>query len=411
MLFLYNIGIRFYRFLILLASLRNKKAAAWIEGRKKLLQQIEAQIKPSNQRVWFHFASLGEFEQGRPVLEELKSKYQGISILVTFFSPSGYEIRKDYKGADHVFYLPLDTRDNAKDFIRLVRPTLAIFTKYEYWYHYFTQLHANKIPLFIVSGIFRKDQPFFKWYGGLHRKMLKMVTHFFVQNELSKTLLATVGQTNVSVTGDTRFDRVVKNMIQVPRIAMVEEFVAGKEVFIAGSTWPEDEVLIASLSNDYPNWKFIIAPHEVDLNHVHEIEKLFPNSVKLSEINKSNNNHQVMIIDNIGTLSSLYQYGNIAYIGGGFGVGIHNTQEASAFSLPVIFGPKYEKFQEALDLVEKGASFSIKDSESLNHKMAYLQDQELRIKLGKIAKEYITDKAGATKLILDYIEKKGLINS
>ncbi|MGB4398440.1 MAG: glycosyltransferase N-terminal domain-containing protein [Daejeonella sp.] len=411
MLFLYNLGIQFYRFLIFLASLRNKKATAWIEGRKNLLQKIASQINPSNQRVWFHFASLGEFEQGRPVLEELKSRYPGISIVVTFFSPSGYEIRKDYKGADHVFYLPLDTRENAVEFIKLVRPTLAIFTKYEYWYHYFEQLHENNIPLFIVSGIFRKDQPFFKWYGFLHRKMLKMVSHFFVQNEVSKTLLATVGQTNVSVTGDTRFDRVVKNMAQVPRIKAVEEFVADKEVFIAGSTWPEDEVLIVSLTNDYPHWKFIIAPHEVDSKHIREIEKLFPNSVKFSEINKSNNDQQVLIIDNIGTLSSLYQYGDIAYIGGGFRVGIHNTQEASAFSLPVIFGPNYEKFQEALDLVQEGASFSIKDSESLKQRMAYLQDQEVKIKLGKIAKEYIIDKAGATRVILDYIEKTGLINS
>lgn len=411
MLFLYNLGIRFYRFLILLASLRNKKAAAWIEGRKNLLQQIEAQIKPSKLRVWFHFASLGEFEQGRTVLEELKSRYQDLSIVVTFFSPSGYEIRKDYKGADHVFYLPLDTRRNAKEFIRLVEPALAIFTKYEYWYHYFNQLQKNRIPLLIVSGIFRKNQPFFRWYGSLHREMLKMVSHFFVQNELSKSLLATVGKTNVSVTGDTRFDRVVKNMNQVPRITAVEEFVAGKKVFIAGSTWPEDEVLIHSLSKDYPHWKFIIAPHEVDFKHIREIEKLFPNSVKLSEINKSNIDHQVLIINNIGTLSSLYQYGDIAYIGGGFGAGIHNTQEASAFSLPVIFGPKYEKFQEALDLVEKGASFSIKDSQSLKERMAYLQDQEVRTRLGKIAKEYITGKAGATRIILDYIERTGFINS
>lgn len=411
MLFLYNLGIQFYRFLILLASLRNKKAAAWIEGRKDLLQQIASQIKPGNHRIWFHFASLGEFEQGRPVLEELKSRYRDLSIVITFFSPSGYEIRKDYQGADHVFYLPLDTQENAIEFIRLVKPTLAIFTKYEYWYHYFNQLHQNRIPLFIVSGIFRKDQPFFKWYGSLHRKMLKMVTHFFVQNEVSKTLLATVGQTNVSVTGDTRFDRVVKNMSNVPLVPAVEKFINEKKVFIAGSTWPEDEVLISVLTKDYPHWKFIIAPHEVDLKHIREIEKLFPNSVRLSEINESNSDHQALIIDNIGTLSSLYQYVNIAYIGGGFGVGIHNTQEASAFSLPVIFGPRYEKFQEALDLVEKGASFSIRNAEALKERMAYLQDQELRTKLGKIAKEYITSKAGATKVILDYIEKTGLINS
>ncbi len=409
MLFLYDLGIRLYRFLVLLASLKNKKAAAWINGRKDLLTHIASQIDRNKTHVWFHFASLGEFEQGRPVLEEMKTRFPDISIVITFFSPSGYEVRKDYKVADHVFYLPLDTRKNAKEFIRMVRPSIAVFTKYEYWYHYFEELHSKNIPLFIVSGIFRKDQPFFKWYGGLHRKMLQMVSHFFVQNEISKTLLSNLGLTNVSVTGDTRFDRVVKNMNQVPRISTVEDFCAGCQVFIAGSTWPDDEVLIASLAKAYPDWKFIIAPHEVDLRHIAEIKKLFPDSTTLSEIKKGKINTQVLIIDNIGTLSSLYQYGDVAYIGGGFGVGIHNTQEASAFSLPVIFGPNYQKFQEAADLIEKGASFSINNAQELEQQMSILQNQETRETLGRIAKEYITSKAGATSIILEYLEDKRLI--
>lgn len=409
MLFLYDLGIRLYRFLVLLASLKNKKAAAWINGRKDLLTHIASQIDRNKTHVWFHFASLGEFEQGRPVLEEMKTRYPDISIVITFFSPSGYEVRKDYKVADHVFYLPLDTRKNAKEFIRMVRPSIAVFTKYEYWYHYFEELHRKNIPLFIVSGIFRKDQPFFKWYGGLHRKMLQMVSHFFVQNEISKTLLSSLGLTNVSVTGDTRFDRVVKNMNQVPRISTVEDFCAGCQVFIAGSTWHDDEVLIASLAKAYPDWKFIIAPHEVDLRHIAEIKKLFPDSTTLSEIKKGKINTQVLIIDNIGTLSSLYQYGDVAYIGGGFGVGIHNTQEASAFSLPVIFGPNYQKFQEAADLIEKGASFSINNAQELKQQMSILQNQETRETLGRIAKEYITSMAGATSIILEYLEDKRLI--
>ena len=410
MLFLYDLGIRLYRFLILLASLKNKKAAAWIEGRRNLFPYISGQIEPNKTHVWFHFASLGEFEQGRPVLEEMKSKYAEISLVITFFSPSGYEIRKDYQFADHVFYLPLDTRENAREFIKLVQPTIAVFTKYEYWYHYFDELQKNKIPLFIVSGIFRKDQPFFRWYGGLHRKMLHMVSHFFVQNEVSKTMLNSLGLNNVSVTGDTRFDRVVNNMTQVPRIAAIEEFCARRKVFIAGSTWPQDEALIASIVGIYRDWKFIIAPHEIDQRHILEIEKLFPACAKFSEIKKRNSESQVLIIDNIGMLSSLYQYGDIGYIGGGFGVGIHNTQEASAFSLPVIFGPNYRKFQEATDLIEKGASFSIKDSEELKQRMSHLQKQEIRGKLGKIAKEYILANAGATRIILDYFEEKHLIN-
>ncbi|MBC7758203.1 MAG: 3-deoxy-D-manno-octulosonic acid transferase [Phormidesmis sp. FL-bin-119] len=410
MLFLYDLGIRLYRFLILLGSLKNKKAAAWIEGRRNLFPYISGQIEPNKTHVWFHFASLGEFEQGRPVLEEMKSKYAEISLVITFFSPSGYEIRKDYQFADHVFYLPLDTRENAREFIKLVQPTIAVFTKYEYWYHYFDELQKNKIPLFIVSGIFRKDQPFFRWYGGLHRKMLHMVSHFFVQNRVSKTMLNSLGLNNVSVTGDTRFDRVVKNMTQVPRIPVIEEFCADHKVFIAGSTWPEDEALIASIVGIYPDWKFIIAPHEIDQGHILEIEKLFPACARFSEIKKRNIESQVLIIDNIGMLSSLYQYGDIGYIGGGFGVGIHNTQEASAFSLPVIFGPNYRKFQEATDLIEKGASFSIKDSEELKQRMSHLQNQEIRGTLGQIAKEYILANAGATRIILDYFEEKHLIN-
>ena len=237
-----------------------------------------------------------------------------------------------------------------------------------------------------------------------------MVSHFFVQNGVSKTMLNSLGLNNVSVTGDTRFDRVVNNITQVPRIAAIEEFCARSKVFIAGSTWPEDEALIASIVEIYPDWKFIIAPHEIDQRHILEIEKLFPACARFSEIKKRNIESQVLIIDNIGMLSSLYQYGDIGYIGGGFGVGIHNTQEASAFGLPVIFGPNYRKFQEATDLIEKGASFSIKNTEELKQRMSHLQDQENRDKAGKIAKEYIIASAGATRIILDYIEEKSLIN-
>lgn len=409
MLFFYDLGIQLYRFLILLASLKSKKAAAWIEGRKDILNRIANQINTKSERIWFHFASLGEFEQGRPVLEEIKSKYPEISIVMTFFSPSGYEIRKDYKLADHVFYLPLDTRKNAREFVRLIKPSIAVFTKYEYWYHYFEELHINNIPLFIVSGIFRKDQPFFRWYGGLHRKMLTMVSHFFVQNELSKALLSDLGLTNVSVTGDTRFDRVVKNVSQVSGIPGVKEFCSQSKVFIAGSTWPEDESLIAALARNNPDWKFIIAPHEFDAAHIRAIEKLFINSVKFSGLKQSMADKQVLIIDNIGMLSSLYQYGDIAYIGGGFGVGIHNTQEAAAFGLPVIFGPKYHNFQEAIDLIASGASFSINDLDELSRRVNFLENEKIRTKLGAAAKDYVLQKAGASRIIVNYLEEKNLL--
>jgi len=410
MLFLYDLGIQLYRFLILLAALKNKKAAAWIKGRTDILNHIASQVKSSQNRIWFHFASLGEFEQGRPVLEEIKSRYPEMSIVITFFSPSGFEVRKDYKLADYVFYLPLDTPKNARVFVRLIKPSIAVFTKYEYWYHYFESLHANNIPLFIVSGLFRKDQPFFRWYGGLHRKMLSRVTHFFVQNQLSYSLLGNLGFKNASVTGDTRFDRVLKNASQVSRIPAVQKFCGDSKVFIAGSTWPEDEKILAPLARNFPAWKFIIAPHEVDPTHIRAIEQLFINSVKLSSVKQSTVEPQVLIIDNIGMLSSLYQYGNVAYVGGGFGVGIHNTQEAAAYGLPVIFGPNYHNFQEAIDLVEAGPSYSIKDFDELSRRMDYLENEEIRSELGAAAKQYVLKKAGASTIIVNYLEENNLIN-
>lgn len=405
MLFLYNIGIQAYYLFVLLASVNNKKARAWIEGRKNLLAHIESKITTERENIWFHFASLGEFEQGRPLLEEIKEKYPAFSIVVTFFSPSGFEVRKNYENADHVFYLPLDTSSNAKEFIALVKPSFAVFTKYEYWYHFFNELHKHEIPLFIISGIFRKDQPFFKWYGGLHRKMLFSVSHFFVQNAESAKLLNDLGLDNVCLAGDTRFDRVIKNIRQVSRIQVVENFCIGSKIFIAGSSWPEDEVLIAELARTFSNWKFIIAPHDVSQTHVRSIEKIFPDSVKWSDLKgrESSAGKQVLIIDNIGMLLNLYQYGDIAYIGGGFGAGIHNIQEAAAFGTPVLFGPNYYKFQEARDLIELEAAFSIKNQGELNERMRYLQNDDIRAELSRIAKVYVASKAGATEIIMEYL--------
>ncbi|MEJ7779369.1 MAG: glycosyltransferase N-terminal domain-containing protein [Daejeonella sp.] len=405
MLFLYDLGIQFYKFLILLASLKSKKAEAWIQGRKNLLLEIEDQLDKTKRPIWFHFASLGEFEQGRTVLEELKARQPGSSIFITFFSPSGYEIRKDYNFADHVFYLPLDTKKNAREFIRIVRPSIAIFTKYEYWYHYFAELHRNNVPLFMISAIFRQNQPFFKWYGSLHRRMLAMVSHFFVQNQLSKDLLNTSGFKNVSIAGDTRFDRVVKNASQVKTIDQVKEFCGDDRIFIAGSTWLEDETLITSLTEKYPDWKFIIAPHEIRPERIGEVENLYPDPVKFSACSPSVNNYRILIIDNIGMLSSLYQYADVAYIGGGFGVGIHNTQEAAAFNLPVIFGPNYHKFSEACALIDAGAAFSVKNNKELMHVMSSLQDRAFREETGKIGGEYIRSNIGATETIVNYIHK------
>lgn len=403
MLCIYNIGIAMYSLLLRFASLFNAKAKLFVEGRQHIFENIAQKLNPDDQPVWFHFASLGEFEQGRPVLENLKAADPQQKIVVTFFSPSGYEIRKNYALAD-VFYLPLDTAANAKKFVDIVNPKLAIFTKYEFWFHYFKALHTRAIPLYLISGIFRPDQAFFKGYGGFYRGMLKFVTHFFVQNEESVALLKSIGIHQVSLSGDTRFDRVYENAQHPKKLPEIEAFCGDSPIFIAGSTWPEDEKLLVALTEKYPDWKFIIAPHEIGQSHIQEIENLFPQAIKFSvfKTQSSKLKAQVLIIDNIGMLSSLYQYAKVAYIGGGFGAGIHNTLEAAAFGLPVIFGPKYDKFQEAKDLIEIGAARSISTSAELLEAAAHFVTNE---KAATAAQNYVNEKKGATEMIFNTLNQ------
>ncbi|WP_316768668.1 3-deoxy-D-manno-octulosonic acid transferase [Pedobacter frigiditerrae] len=403
MLWIYNIGIVMYGLIVKLASLFNEKAKLFVNGRKKIFENIAQKVNVKDRPIWFHFASLGEFEQGRPVLEKLKSENPSQKIVVTFFSPSGYEIRKNYALAD-VFYLPLDTSSNAKRFVELINPKSAIFTKYEFWFHYFKELHKNQIPLFLISGIFRSDQTFFKSYGGFYRNILKYVTHFFVQNEESVSLLKSIGINEVSLAGDTRFDRVYENAQQPKKLELIETFCGNSRVFIAGSTWPEDEKLLVLLTEKYPDWKFIIAPHEIGENHIREIEGLFPKATRFSVFSSkvSATSSQILIIDNIGMLSSLYQYGKLAYIGGGFGVGIHNTLEAAAFGLPVIFGPKYDKFQEAKDLIAIGAAKSISSADEL---IAAFEDFKANERASADAKNYVKEKKGATEMIIETLNR------
>jgi 3-deoxy-D-manno-octulosonic-acid transferase len=403
MLWIYNIGIAMYYLLLRLASLFNNKAKFFVDGRKNIWELIKTKINPNDHPIWFHFASLGEFEQGRPVLEKLKNENPLQKIVVTFFSPSGYEIRKNYALAD-VFYLPLDTATNAKKFIELVNPKLAIFTKYEFWFHYFTVLNQKKIPLYLISGIFRPKQLFFKWYGGFYKNMLKCITHFFVQNVESVALLKSIGFDNISLAGDTRFDRVYENAQNPKRLELIETFCSNNKVFIAGSTWPEDEKLLISLTEKYPDWKFIIAPHEIGDSHIKEIENLFPKAIKFSVLSSQlkQNSPQILIIDNIGMLSSLYQYAKVAYIGGGFGVGIHNTLEAAAFGLPVIFGPKYDKFQEAKDLIGIEAAKSIANSDEL---LNAFENFKANTKASAEAKKYVEQQKGATEMIMKVLNK------
>jgi 3-deoxy-D-manno-octulosonic-acid transferase len=398
MLLLYNIGVRLYFITIYLASFFNKKAKLWITGRKN---QPLTRVSES---IWFHFASLGEFEQGRPVLERFKLLHPDSKIVITFFSPSGYEIRKNTPLADAVYYLPLDTARNARDFIDAIQPKMAIFTKYEYWYHFFNEMDNRKIPLYVISGIFRPKQIFFKWYGGLHRKMLGFVSWFFVQDERSKALLQQLGINTVTISGDTRFDRVWANAQQPKAIPAVDEFKNGRKIFIAGSTWPPDEKLIAALVSQYPGWKFIIAPHEISGEKINKLISLLPvnEAIKYSQLTTHNSQlAKVLIIDNIGMLSSLYQYGNIAYIGGGFGAGIHNTLEAAAFGLPVIFGPNYSKFKEAKDLIALDAGFTISNEDELRQIAGKLiNDEGFYLAASLQTQKYVEEHTGATKTII-----------
>ncbi len=404
MLLIYNLGLRVYYILIFIFSAFNKKAKLWIKGRQQII------YANPHESIWFHFASLGEFEQGRPVLEQIRNLHPKSKIVITFFSPSGYEVRKNTPLADAVYYLPLDTAKNAREFVTAINPTLVIFTKYEYWYHFFNELHQRDIPLYIISGIFRPKQVFFKWYGGLHRKILSFVRHFFVQDERSKQLLRSIKLTNVTVSGDTRFDRVWANARQPKILPEIQEFIGGQKTFIAGSTWPADEQLVAKLVTLYPGCKFIFAPHEISEEKINSLISLLPenSAVRYTQLTTHHSplTTQTLIIDNIGMLSSLYQYGDIAYIGGGFGAGIHNTLEAAAFGLPVIFGPNYAKFKEAKDLVELCAGFSVANEDELKNLVAALVDDDAYCRnAGTKAREYVTENIGATGVIVEYIEK------
>ncbi len=409
MSYLYELGLVIFRFLLIVASPFNGKAKLWINGRKKLLPHIS--LKLSNEkrekRIWVHAASLGEFEQGRPIIEHIKKSRPEYVIILTFFSPSGYEIRKDYEFADYVFYLPEDTARNAKKFIDILRPEMALFIKYEYWYNHLMYLKKKAIPVYMVSAIFRKNHIFFKWYGFWYRKMLKAIKYFFVQNETSKHLLNKLGYTNVSVGGDTRFDRVVEIAEKAEKYPEIEKFKGFNKILIAGSTWKEDEEILIEYinNNNNKNWKYIIAPHEIHERNIRRIENaLQKSSVKYSEAKKVNlSEKDVLIINNVGILSSIYQYGDIAYIGGGFNTGIHNILEPATFGLPVIFGPDYTDFQEAHDLIGMGGAYSIKNKKKFTRIINKLITNNLIKQKGGICKNYIEEKKGATFKIVNWI--------
>ncbi len=407
MVFIYNLGVRIYQLLIAVVSTFNSKAKFFRNGRKGWESRLRESIKKDDRVVWFHCASLGEFEQGRPVIEAFKVEYPDVKILLTFFSPSGYEIRKNYPSADYIFYLPLDTYWNAIKFIDIVNPIATIFVKYEFWYHYLNQLKKRNIPTYIISAIFRNDQVFFKSYGGWYRKFLRNFEHLFVQNEKSRELLASIGLNNVTVAGDTRFDRVVANAQAAKVIPLIEQFIGNSKVIVAGSTWPKDEDLIVEYFKTNPhNLKLIIAPHEIHAQNIDKLREKFglKSLCYTSPSECDPKDAQILIVDTIGILSSVYRYGTIAYIGGGFGVGIHNTLEAAVFGVPVLFGPNYNRFQEAVELIEIGAACSINNHEefanAINH---FLFSKDELQNVNKTSNDYFLRKAGATKSIVESI--------
>ncbi len=390
-----------------MASLFSEKAKLWLLGRRGWKKIIEGRFSKDEKVIWVHCASLGEFEQGRPLIEKIREKEPGVKILLTFFSPSGYEIRKDYEKADLVMYLPADTRNNARVFVSLVKPDAAIFIKYEFWYNYLETLQHAAIPTYLVSGIFRKEQMFFRWYGKRFLEILKGFTEVFVQSEESEKLLLKYDIERVKVCGDTRFDRVYEIAKKSPALDIPERFCAEKGALIAGSSWPPEEDMICRYINeDGHKFKWIIAPHEIGEDHIASIEsKLRVKSIRYSKASISDlADFDVLIIDNIGLLSSIYRYGVLAVIGGGFGRGIHNILEPASWGLPVMFGPKYSKFKEAVDLLAAGAAFSFEDYNQFSSILSgLLTDKESLNKASGKSSAYVKQNLGASEIVVNRI--------
>jgi len=429
-----------YSWALHLAALWNPKAKLWVNGRKgwtkkmdnwrqqALSRQQPTIVQPEqggksdilhqqSKNIWMHCASLGEFEQGRPLLEAIKAQYPDHKVVLTFFSPSGFEIRKNYSGADLVMYLPMDGAANANAFIDAINPSLVLWVKYEYWYYYLAALKKRKIPVLLVSGIFRKNQPFFKWYGNFWKKMLLSFEHLFVQTEYSKELLQNIGiAQNATVTGDTRFDRVTAIAAQWQSLGeSIEKFCEGHPVLVAGSTWNEDEEILIHYARAYPAIRFIIAPHEISKERITELQEEFPQALLYSSLLNSSvsitGQSNVLIIDNIGTLSRLYKYATVTYVGGGFNQsGIHNILEAAVYGKPVIVGPVYEKFAEARALADAGGAYSIDNALELEALLNRLFNNPEEIEnSSRIAKEFVYSHRGATTKIMDYIYKNRLL--
>lgn len=401
---IYNIAIYLYMLGVVIASLFDRKVRKMWRGERDAFSLLREKVDPDARYLWFHAASLGEFEQGRPIMERLRQLHPEYKILLTFFSPSGYEVRKNYEGADIICYLPLDTPFNALRFLRLVRPVMAFFIKYEFWYNYLHILKHRNIPVYSVSSIFRPEQIFFRWYARRYARVLRCFTHFYVQNETSRQLLEKIGITAVTVSGDTRFDRVLHIKDQSKHLDIVESFVRNaSHVFVAGSSWEPDEQIFIPYFNGKEGWKMVIAPHVIDEEHLRQIASMSQGKVvRYSQTTiQEAADADVLIIDCFGLLSSIYHYGDVAYVGGGFGVGIHNVLEAAVWGIPVLFGPNNKRFAEAQDLLECGGGYEIDGAEHfqaiMNRFIFYPSHLD---NAGRAAADYVKGKSGATELIL-----------
>lgn len=414
----YNLFLWLYAAGIRVAALFHPKAKKRVAGRRGIFDRLEAAIPDQSKVIWMHCASLGEFEQGRPLLEALRIQYPGHRILLTFFSPSGYEVRKNYAGADWVFYLPLDGPRNARRFLEIVQPQLVVFVKYEFWYYYLKKIKYRQIPLLLVSALFWEKMSFFRWYGALPRKMLSRFDQLFVQDENSARLMGQLGLSSITqISGDTRFDRVLAIAAQSELHPLLVPFVAGRKVIMAGSTWPEDETLLAQVMTALPAEQFVlvVAPHEITTAHLATLAQTFPNSLRFSTLQQDHgqvdaSRHDCLIIDNIGMLSQLYRHAWVSYVGGGFGKGIHNILEAAVYGVPVMFGPVHQKFNEAKQLQQAGGAFCVKSAEeALANINTWMTDEELYRTSADASRHYVANHAGATRIILQYIQEKRLL--
>ncbi len=403
---MYQIFICLYTVGVFIVSLFREKARKMWRGERDAFKILKQKVDPHARYLWFHASSLGEFEQGRPIMERLRKEHPEYRILLTFFSPSGYEVRKDYEGADIICYLPLDTYFWARKFLNMVNIQVAFFIKYEFWWNYLRLLQHRNIPVYSVSSIFRPKQIFFRWYGHDYRRVLKCFTRFFVQNEISRQLLATLGISNVDITGDTRFDRVIQIKSQARKLPVIEDFKQDGRVFIAGSSWLPDEEIFIRYFNAHKEWKLIVAPHLIGNDRIQQILSLLQcDAVRYTEATEENvKDVRCLIINCFGLLSSIYGYGDVTYIGGGFGVGIHNVLEAAVWGVPVIFGPNNQRFQEAQGLLASGGGHQIDSYSDFERIMdGYCADDSLRKADGEKSALYVNSKAGATDRILSAV--------